>query len=96
MVNGDHHGSQFDFYLEQTILEVSNSIPRNKIMPHSLPVAAQVINAAFGFIQSLFLRPAPVAARADAIDLRTLYQMSRGRDSVSPAVLRKLAEAAAR
>lgn len=47
------------------------------------------------FIRSLFLAPAPVAARSDTGDLWTLYQLSRGRDSVSPAVLRKLAEAAA-
>jgi len=47
------------------------------------------------FIRSLFLTPAPIAARSSAgVDLRTLYQLSRGRDSVSPAVLRKLAEAA--
>lgn len=46
-------------------------------------------------IRSLFLTPAPVAAGSKAVDLRALYQLSRGRDSVSPAVLRKLAEAAA-
>lgn len=45
------------------------------------------------FIRSLFLAPVPAAARGD--DLWTLYQLSRGRDSVSPAVLRKLTEAAA-
>ncbi|MCC2970730.1 hypothetical protein [Massilia sp. IC2-476] len=65
-------------------------------MPSSLPVSAQVINTAFGFIQSLFRRPAPAAVHANAPDLFTLYQMSRGRDSVSPAVLRKLADAAAK
>jgi hypothetical protein len=49
------------------------------------------------FILSLFRTPVPAVVRgADAGDLRTLYQMSRGRDSVSPAVLRKLAEAASK
>lgn len=46
------------------------------------------------FIRSLFLTPAPIAAR-DSSDLLALYQLSRGRDSVSPLVLRKLAQAAA-
>lgn len=48
----------------------------------------------FAFLRSLFLVPAPAAVRSNEIDLRALYRMSRGRDSVSPAVLRKLAEAA--
>ena len=47
------------------------------------------------FIRSLFLTPAPIAAHNSGGDLWSLYQLSRGRDSVSPAVLRKLAEAAA-
>ncbi|MCA1245355.1 hypothetical protein [Massilia sp. MS-15] len=46
------------------------------------------------FIRSLFLVPAPAPARSSGTDLRTLYRLSRGRDSVSPAVLRRLAEAA--
>ncbi|SFC88290.1 hypothetical protein [Massilia yuzhufengensis] len=46
------------------------------------------------FIRSLFRAEAPAAARNDG-DLWALFQMSRGRDSVSPAVLRKLAERAA-
>ncbi|MGI4841934.1 MAG: hypothetical protein ACRYF7_01340 [Janthinobacterium lividum] len=46
------------------------------------------------FVRSLFLTPAPIAARNSGGDLWSLYQLSRGRDSVSPAVLRKLAEAA--
>lgn len=65
-------------------------------MPSSLPVSAQVINTAFGFLQSLFRRPAPAVVRADSADVWKLYQLSRGRDSVSPAVLRKLADAAAK
>ncbi len=51
---------------------------------------ATIIN----FIRSLFLTPAPITARNSGGDLWTLYQLSRGRDSVSPAVLRKLADAA--
>lgn len=46
------------------------------------------------FIRSLFRAEAP-AARNDG-DLWALFQMSRGRDSVSPAVLRKLADVAAK
>lgn len=45
------------------------------------------------FIRSLF-NTTP-AARGDT-SVWTLYSMSRGRDSVSPAVLRKLADHAAR
>ena len=52
------------------------------------------MSATFEFIRSLFNNPAPT--RKDAGDLWTLYQLSRGRDSVSPAVLRKLADAAAK
>ncbi len=48
------------------------------------------------FFRSLFYVPAPAVARSGQVDLRTLYQLSRGRDSVSPAVLHKLAEAAAK
>ena len=46
------------------------------------------------FIRSLFLTPAPITAHNSGGDLWILYQLSRGRDSVSPAVLRKLADAA--
>ena len=46
------------------------------------------------FFRSLFLTPAPISAHNSGGDLMALYQLSRGRDSVSPAVLRKLAEAA--
>jgi hypothetical protein len=46
------------------------------------------------FIRSLFRTPAPAAVRG-ADDVWTLYQMSRGRDSVPAAVQRKLAAAAA-
>lgn len=46
------------------------------------------------FLRSLFLVPVPATARSNGVDLGALYRMSRGRDSVSPAVLRKLAEAA--
>ncbi|MEX5746785.1 hypothetical protein [Massilia sp. X63] len=48
------------------------------------------------FIRSLFHAPAPAVAvaRDNQADLWALYQLSRGRDSVSPAVLRRLAEAA--
>lgn len=65
-------------------------------MSHSLPVSASVAGLAFGFIARLFRKPAPGAARAAANDdVWSLYGMSRGRDSVSPAVLSKLAEKAA-
>jgi len=46
------------------------------------------------FIRSLFRTPVPAVARSGQADLWSLYQLSRGRDSVSPAVLRKLADAA--
>ncbi len=59
-------------------------------MSHSIPAAADVASLAFSFIGRLF-RTAP-AARDEVWDL---YRMSRGADSVSPAVLRKLAENAA-
>ena len=55
-----------------------------------------IMSSTFDFILSLFRQPVPAAIGNDAGDLRTLYQLSRGRDSVSPAVLRKLAEAAAK
>lgn len=64
-------------------------------MSHSLPVSASVASLAFGFIARLFRKPAPGAARAASDDVWSLYGMSRGRDSVSPAVLSKLAEKAA-
>lgn len=48
----------------------------------------------FAFLRSLLLVPAPATVRSKDVDLRTLYRLSRGRDSVSPAVLRHLAEAA--
>lgn len=54
------------------------------------------MSTTFDFILSLFRQPIPATASSGAGDLRTLYQLSRGRDSVSPAVLRKLAEAAAK
>jgi len=65
-------------------------------MSSSLPVSANVASVAFGFIARLFRRPSPAAARsADGADLWALYSMSRGRDSVSPAVQRALARNAA-
>ncbi|WP_288378079.1 hypothetical protein [uncultured Massilia sp.] len=62
-------------------------------MPTSLPVSANVASLAFAYIARLF-RKAP-ARKTDGVDLRVLYNMSRGRDSVSPAVLRELAKNAA-
>lgn len=62
-------------------------------MSTSLPVSANVVSLAFGYIARLF--KAPVARSADGVDLRALYNMSRGRDSVSPAVLRALDKHAA-
>lgn len=65
-------------------------------MSPSLPASTNVASVALDFIQSLFRRPSPAALRkADAGDVWALYSMSRGRDSVSPAVLHKLAEHAA-
>ncbi len=84
MVNGDHHGSQFDFYLKERILYSFNSDSRENIM-----------STIFDAILSLFRTPAVVSGSSGS-DLWSLYQLSRGRDSVSPAVLRKLADAAAR
>lgn len=54
------------------------------------------MSTTFDFIRSLFRSSAPIAAGGNAGDLLALYQLSRGRDSVSPAVLRKLAAAAAK
>lgn len=65
-------------------------------MSPSLPASTNVASVALDFIQSLLRRPSPAALRkADAGDVWALYSMSRGRDSVSPAVLHKLAEHAA-
>ena len=53
------------------------------------------MSAIVEFIRSLFHAPVPAVVRSSSQpDLWALYQLSRGRDSVSPAVLRKLAEAA--
>jgi len=60
-------------------------------MSSSLPVSANVASLAFGFIARLF-RKAPASSGAS---LWALYSMSRGRDSVSPAVLRELDKQAA-
>ena len=64
-------------------------------MSNSLPVSANVVSLAFGFIARLFRKPAPGVAVAANDYVWALYSMSRGRDSVSPAVLRKLADKAA-
>lgn len=58
------------------------SFLRKNIMSHTID-----------FIRSLFRTEAPAAVRGN--DVWALFQMSRGRDSVSPAVLRKLATVAA-
>ena len=54
------------------------------------------MSTTFEFIRNLFNTPAPATARSGETDLWTLYQLSRGRDSVSPAVLSKLDDAAAK
>jgi hypothetical protein len=54
-----------------------------------------IMSNTIDFIRSLFRAEAPAAARGTS-DLWTLFQMSRGRDSVSPAVLRRLADHAAK
>ena len=65
-------------------------------MSPSLPASTNFASIALDLIQNLFRRPSPAALRkADAGDVWALYGMSRGRDSVSPAVLRKLADNAA-
>jgi hypothetical protein len=63
-------------------------------MSTSLPVSANVASVAFGFIARLF-GTKPAARSTEGADLRTLYRLSRGRDSVSPAVLRELDKNAA-
>lgn len=63
-------------------------------MSNSLPVSANVASVAFAFIARLF-RTAPAARSTEGADLWTLYSLSRGRDSVSPAVLRELDKNAA-
>ncbi|MFC0253055.1 hypothetical protein [Massilia consociata] len=62
-------------------------------MSHTLPASAHVASTALDFILRLVRRPAPAAA--DTGDVWVLYSMHRGGDSVSPAVLRKLADGAA-
>ena len=65
-------------------------------MSPNLPASTNIASIALDLIQSLFRRPSPAALRrADAGDVWALYSLSRGRDSVSPAVLRKLADNAA-
>lgn len=55
------------------------------------------MSAIVEFFRSLFHAPVPAVARSSKqADLWALYQLSRGRDSVSPAVLNKLAQAAAK
>ena len=62
----------------------------------NLPASTNVASIALDLIQNLFCRPSPAALRkASANDIWALYSMSRGRDSVSPAVLHKLADKAA-
>ena len=63
-------------------------------MSSSLPVCANVASVAFGFIARLF-RMAPAVRSTEGADLRTLYSVSRGPDSVPPAVLRELDKNAA-
>jgi len=71
------------------------SISKSAYWCHSIAIPGNDIMATIlNFIRSLFLTPAPIAAHNSGGDLWSLYQLSRGRDSVSPAVLRKLAEAA--
>ena len=85
-MNGIYHGSQFDFYLKERILESFDSDSRKNIMSTTID-----------FIRNLFRIPAAVVTGSSSGgDLWSLYQLSRGRDSVSPAVLRKLADAAAK
>lgn len=65
-------------------------------MSLTLPASTNIASIALDFIQGLFSRPSPAAIRkANAGDVWALYSMSRGRDSVSPAVLSKLADHAA-
>ena len=64
-------------------------------MPISLPVSANVTSLAFGFIARLFRKAPPAVRKTGGVDLWTLDSMSRGRDSVSPDVLRELDKHAA-
>ncbi|MFN3789353.1 hypothetical protein [Massilia sp.] len=71
------------------------SILKGAYWCHSIATSGNDIMATIiNFVRSLFLTPAPITAHHSGGDLWSLYQLSRGRDSVSPAVLRKLAEAA--
>lgn len=49
------------------------------------------MSAIVEFIRSFFYAPVPAVALSGQADLWALYQLSRGRDSVSPAVLHRLA-----
>lgn len=65
-------------------------------MSLTLPASTSIASVALDFVQGLFSRPTPAALRrAEPGDIWALYSMSRGRDSVSPAVLSKLADNAA-
>ena len=73
------------------------SISKSAYWSHSIAhTGKNIMSTTFDFIRSLFRTSSPVAAGGNASDLLALYQLSRGRDSVSPAVLRKLADAAAK
>ncbi len=53
------------------------------------------MSAIVEFIRSLFQAPVPAVARSSSqADLWALYKLSRGRDTLTEADLRRLAEAA--
>lgn len=86
MVNVDHLKPQFAFYLEALILlaYVSHVREKEEIM----------FSTAFARIRAFVDRIA-APARANELDLLQLYRLSRGSDSVRPAVIRLLATNAA-
>ena len=90
-MNGFHHGSQFDFYLKEPILgskiNDTGKIIMSTLTLRNAPRATRFARATLDAVRGLFTASSDVWA---------LYRMNRGADSVSPAVLRHLAERASR
>jgi hypothetical protein len=85
-VNAGHHEPQFDFYLKESIMVTyTDKSEREEIM----------FTTTFARMQAFVNRIASPAP-ADGTDLMQLYRLSRGSDSVRPAVIRQLAAIAAR
>ena len=96
-VNVDHHEPQFAFYLNGSILDTYIRLTSEEMMSTTTPVRSSLFTNAFARMQVFVNRIAsPAAPTPGTIDLRQLYRMARGSDSVRPAVIRLLAANAAR